>query len=85
MLIVLEILNVSMFFIGRFINPDFEVMPALYAFDGWILMFIHRRARIYDLEENVASAISKHQKNGYVLVDKHMNYLEEFHLTLSLY
>ncbi len=75
MLIILEIFNVSIFFIGRVINPDFEVMPALYAFDGWILMFINRRARIYDLEENVASVISKHQKNGYVLVDKYMNYL----------
>ncbi|MBR4096659.1 MAG: response regulator [Oscillospiraceae bacterium] len=75
MLIALEIVNVSMFFIGRIISPDFEIMPALYAFDGWILIYIHRRARIYDIEENVASTIGKHQKNGYILVDKQMNYL----------
>ena len=75
LLIALEIINVSMFFIVRIISPDFEIMPALYAFDGWIFIFIHRRARIYDIEENVASTIDKHQKNGYILVDKHMNYL----------
>ena len=75
MLIALEIVNVSMFFIGRIISPDFEIMPALYAFDGWILIYIHRRTRIYDIEENVASTIGKHQKNGYILVDKQMNYL----------
>ena len=75
MLIILEIVNVSMFFIGRIISPDFEIMPALYTFDGWILIYIHRRARIYDIEENVASTINKHQKNGYILVDKNMNYL----------
>ncbi len=75
MLIILEIVNVSMFLIGRIISPDFEIMPLLYAFDGWVLIYIHSRARIYDIEENVASTIGKHQKNGYVLVDKHMNYL----------
>ncbi len=75
MLTILEIVNVSMFFIGRVISPDFEIMPALYVFDGWIFIYIHRRARIYDIEENVASTINKHQKNGYILVDKYMNYL----------
>ena len=75
MLIMLEIANVSMFFIGRLISHDFEIMPAMYVFDGWILIYIHRRARIYDIEENVASTIDKHQKNGYILVDNYMNYL----------
>ncbi len=75
MMIILEIVNVSMFFVGRIISPDFEIMPALYTFDGWVLIYIHSRVRIYDIDENVASTIGKHQKNGYILVDKHMNYM----------
>lgn len=75
MLIILEMFNVSLFFWGMIINPDFEIMPALYAFDGWILLFVHRRVRIYDIEENVAYAISRDQKNGYILLDNRLNYL----------
>lgn len=75
MLIALEIANVSIFLIGRLINPDFEIMPAMYVLNGWIFIYIHRRVRIYDVEENVAATIGMHQKNGYILVDNNMNYL----------
>ncbi|MBQ3162049.1 MAG: response regulator [Oscillospiraceae bacterium] len=73
--IMLEILNVGLFFIGRIINPELEVMPALYVFDGWIFLYVHYRARIYDVEENVAFSLEKKQKNGYILLDRHLNYL----------
>ncbi len=75
MLITMEIFNVGAFFTGRLISPDFEVMPALYVLDGWILLYIHRRARIYNIEENVANSFEKHQKNGYILFDNRLNYL----------
>lgn len=75
MLIILEIFNVTAFFAGRIINPDFEVMPALYVLDGWILLNVHRRARIYNVEENVTASFSKHQKNGYIMLDNKLNYI----------
>lgn len=74
-LIILEILNVALFFIGRIISPDFEIMPVLYAFDSIILLHIHRRIRIHNVEENVASVIEKNQNNGYILLDNNLNYL----------
>lgn len=75
LLIALELFNVSAFFIVRLINPDFEIMPALYVLDGWILILVHRRAIIYNIEENVAYSFNKHQKNGYILFDNRFNYL----------
>lgn len=75
MLIALEIFNIGSFFAGRLISPDFEVMPALFVLDGWIFLYIHRRAIIYNIEENVANSLEKHQKNGYILFDNRLNYL----------
>lgn len=75
LLIALEILNVSSFFAVRFINPDFEIMPALYVLDGWILLLVHYRAGIYNIEENIATVFEKGQKNGYILFDNRLNYI----------
>ncbi|MBP3338133.1 MAG: response regulator [Lachnospiraceae bacterium] len=71
----LEVMNVSLFFIGRFINVDFEVMPALYVFNGWFFLVIHHRIRLYSIEESVAEALQKTYTNGYIMVDGNLNYL----------
>ncbi len=75
LLIALEIFNVVTFFISRLINPELEIMPALFAFNGWILLFVHHRVKIYNVEENVTSSFSKQQKNGYIMFDNKFNYL----------
>lgn len=75
LLIALEIFNVVTFFISRLINPELEIMPALFVFDGWILLFVHHRVKIYNVEENVTSSFSKQQKNGYIMFDNKFNYL----------
>ncbi len=74
-LIILNIVTVMFFFVGRIISPDFEAAPLLYAFDSIVLLSIHRRIRIYNIEENVAATIEKNQNNGYILLDNHLNYL----------
>ncbi len=74
-LFALEAMNVALFFISRFIHVDFEIMPALYAFDGIILLLINRRARIYNIEENVIASLEKQGCNGYIMFDNRLNYL----------
>lgn len=71
----LEAMNVSLFFVGRFINADFEVMPALYVFNGWFFLVIHHRIRIYNIEESVAEALQKNHTNGYIMFDGNLNYV----------
>ena len=71
----LEVMNVSLFFIGRFINADFEVMPALYVFNGWFFLIIHHRIRLYNIEESVAEALHKTHTNGYIMFDDNLNYV----------
>lgn len=74
-LIALETMNVLLFFVGRLISVDFEVMPALYALDGIILILIHRRARLYNIEENVAATLEKNANNGYIMFSNKLCYL----------
>lgn len=71
----LEVMNVSLFFVGRLINADFEVMPALYVFNGWIFLIIHHRIRLYNVEESVAEALQKKHANGYITFDDDLNYV----------
>lgn len=71
----LEVMNVSLFFVGRLINADFEVMPALYVFNGWIFLIIHHRIRLYNVEESVAEALQKKHANGYIMFDDDLNYV----------
>ena len=71
----LEVMNVSLFFVGRLINADFEVMPALYVFNGWFFLIIHHRIRLYNIEESVAEALQKTHTNGYIMFDDNLNYV----------
>lgn len=71
----LEAMNVSLFFVGRLINADFEVMPALYVFNGWFFLVIHHRLRHYNIEESVAEVLQKNQNNGYIMFDEGLNYV----------
>lgn len=75
LLIGLEVINVIAFILSRFIHQEFEVMPALYVLDGWVLTYIHHRTTVYNIEENVAASFEKHQKNGYILFDNNFRYL----------
>ncbi len=71
----LEAMNVSLFFIGRLINADFEVMPALYVFNGWFFLIIYHRIRLYNIEESVAEILQKKHTNGYIMFDDKLNYV----------
>lgn len=71
----LEAMNVSMFFIGRLINADFEIMPALYVFNGWFFLVIHHRIRLYNVEDSVAEVLQKKHSNGYIMFDDDLNYI----------
>lgn len=71
----LEVMNVSLFFIGRLINADFEVMPALYVFNGWFFLIIHHRIRLYNIEESIAEALQRTHTNGYIMFDDDLNYV----------
>ncbi len=74
-LISMVVVNVLAFLIVRIVARDFEIMPALYAIDGIMLLFVHHRVVVYNIEDNVASSLANEEKSGYVLLDNNLNYL----------
>lgn len=74
-LIFMEMINCILFISGRNINPAFEIMPVMYVLDGWILLYLHRRAMLYNIEDCIVSSLGKQDTYGYVVFDDHENYL----------
>lgn len=73
--IMLEVVNTLFFIVGRYLDAGFEVMPLLYVVDGWIFLYIHRRITMYSIEDSIISSLGKQNTYGYILLDRHMNYL----------
>ena len=74
-LIGMELMTIVVFFLGRMINQDLEVMPLVYVIDGFMLLYLNRRVTVYSLEDNIISSLDKQNNYGYVMFDKHRNYL----------
>ncbi len=73
--IMLEVVNTIFFIVGRYLDSTFEIMPLLYVVDGWIILYMHRRATMYSIEDSIISSLGKQDTYGYILFDNHMNYL----------
>lgn len=74
-LIIMGTVNVSLFLIGRAINPAIEIMPLAYVIDSWILLYMYRRGMMYSIEDNIAASLQKQDTYGYIMFDNHLNYL----------
>ena len=74
-LLMLEIVNTLLFIISRVLDFPFEIMPAMYVLDGWILLYIHRRTSMYNIKDCVNSSLEKQDTYGYIVFDNKKNYL----------
>lgn len=74
-LIAVELVTIVVFMVGRVINPDMEVTPFTYIIDGFILLYLSRRVTVYSLEDNIISSLGKQNDYGYIMFDKHRNFL----------
>ena len=74
-LLMLEVVNTLLFIISRVLDFPFEIMPAMYVLDGWILLYIHRRASMYNIKDCVNSSLEKQDTYGYIVFDNKKNYL----------
>lgn len=75
MLSVMVILNLVIFIVGRIIQPDLEIMPALYVIDGWIFLYLQKKNMMYNLEDSIASTIQTQEVYGYIMFDNERKYM----------
>lgn len=71
----IEVFTMFAFLVGRMINPDFEIIPAIYVVDGMIFRYLYRRVTKYNVEENVNVAMKKENTYGYIMFDDKRRYL----------
>ena len=74
-LLTLEVANTLLFIVSRALDFPFEIMPAMYILDGWILLYILRRTSMYNIKDCVNSSLEKQNSYGYIVFDNKKNYL----------
>lgn len=74
-LAISEIATILLFIIWRMIDAKIEIMPLAYTINCLILLYMFRRGMMYSLEDNIAGSVNKKESFGYMMFDKHLNYL----------
>ncbi len=74
-LIIMELLNLGTFVVGRWLNSAVEVMPAMYVLDSIILLYLQYRGFLYNVEDNIAENFAKQETYGYLMLDNQRKYL----------
>lgn len=72
---LMQVVNVVLFVIGRYLNSAVEIMPLMYVIDGWLILYMHRRATMYSIEDSIISSLGKQDTYGYIMFDRKKNYL----------
>ncbi|MBQ7766216.1 MAG: response regulator [Lachnospiraceae bacterium] len=72
---LMVIFNIIIFIIGRMIQPDLEIMSALYVVDGWVFLYLQKKSMMYNLEDSIASTIQTQEVYGYIMFDNELRYM----------
>lgn len=74
-MMLLEIVNIVLFIIVGNVNAKFEIAPLMYVVDGWILLYLHKRIMMYNIDDCVISSLQEQEISGYVVFDNRKRYL----------
>ena len=74
-LLIMDSVTIGLFISGRIVNPNIEIMPLVYVIDGWFFLYLYRRGRLYNVEDNIADSFAKQGTYGYIMLDTKLNYL----------
>jgi len=85
LILLLESLNIVMYFVDRIIGFDVESMPLMYVLDSIILLVLHNRCMKYNLEDNINSSTDRQETCGYIMFDKRLDFLGANDVALRIY
>ena len=74
-LLVACLISVLCYFVGRAVLPQVNLVPSAFVVVGWIMLALQRRTAIYDVSSIVAESILNQGIYGYILLDRHKNFL----------
>ena len=73
-LAMIVIVNIYLYFVGKFMNPSIEIMPLTYAISCGILVYMYRKGAIYNFDDNIKNS-QKRDHYAYIMFDQNLNYL----------
>ena len=71
----IEAVSILSFFISRVVESDTLVMPGVYVFDQFALMYICYRVKRYDVEQILSQVLETQNADSYVLIDSDNSFL----------
>lgn len=74
-LLAMSVVTIILFVGGRVMIPQLEIMPLVYVVDGWIFLYMYRRGVMYSIEDGLVGALERQELYGYIMFDRHANYL----------
>lgn len=72
---LLQVATIISFFLARFLGSDTLVMPAVYVFDQFVMLYICNRIKRYDITQSVVDALEENNTDSYVSVSSNMKFL----------
>ena len=71
----IEAVSIFSFFVSRLVGSDTMVMPAVYVFDQFALMYICFRVQRYDVEQIVSQLLETQNTDSYILIASNNKFL----------
>ncbi len=75
LLALMELLTVVIYFGERYVGLRAEFLPYAYAFDEIVILYILKRAAIYDVNANVELSFANTDDHGYVILSATRKYM----------
>lgn len=72
---LIEAATIFSFFLSRFLESDTLVMPALYVFDQFMLLYICYRSRRYDVSLTILNVLEESNTSGYISISSNQEFL----------
>lgn len=67
--------NIVLYAVFKAINIPVQIMLLLYVIDGWIIIYLQRRAILYNVEDCILGSLEKKDSYGYIIFDWRKRYL----------
>ena len=75
LLIAMQLVTSISFMVGRAVAPMFEVLPAVYVVNGFILVVIQAELAKYNLSDRIYESMMQMNTTGYIVLDKDKKFI----------
>lgn len=82
---LIEVVSILSFFVARLLDSDTLVMPAVYVFDQFVLLYICYRVKRYDVSLNVMGSLEANNKDGYISISSNKQFLGANEIAYSIF